>query len=368
MNIGVVVHGPGIIDSGYAIKILKILDDFGNVTSILGGTMGRTAVIDANIENIIDIKRKRLPSQSVNYLSKTNDLIVLLNYGKSNTTGYAFGYKVYNNALNGCLSLQIERPGQDDGKIIVWEKESYELAVKLSEILNMDILNKDEVINFIENQTGFHEENNIIHRKIAGVSSGENIMVNGVVIGHAIDDNLTIITDHDKIIDIRGGVIKGHGIEKLGTVDIKTAIVKTGLLRKSKDVKPRIIKTNNIQGKLTAIFLDHIAEDIYQYNDCNVLVSIGDDTTLVASDILYRFNIPIIGITDGDLDKVVEVGFKMDESVIIQVDSGFDDIVGGLVYDKLFSNGKKININSISELKDKILSIIDGESINYNIK
>ena len=45
MEIGVVVHGPGIIDSGWAMKIIDYLSNYGNVRCRLGGTMGRTAVI-----------------------------------------------------------------------------------------------------------------------------------------------------------------------------------------------------------------------------------------------------------------------------------------------------------------------------------
>ena len=43
MEIGVVVHGPGIVDSGWAEKIIDLLSNFGNVHCRLGGTMGRTA-------------------------------------------------------------------------------------------------------------------------------------------------------------------------------------------------------------------------------------------------------------------------------------------------------------------------------------
>ena len=57
-------------------------------------------------------------------------------------------------------------------------------------------------------------------------------------------------------------------------------------------------------------FLDHAGEDVYAFKDASAVITIGDDTTLISSDILYRFNVPIIGITDGDLDKVVESGFK----------------------------------------------------------
>ena len=58
MKIGIVVHGPNIIDSGYAIKLINLIKNYGDVSVRLGGTMGRTAVIDASLEDVIDITRK----------------------------------------------------------------------------------------------------------------------------------------------------------------------------------------------------------------------------------------------------------------------------------------------------------------------
>ena len=65
MKIGIVVHGPNIIDSGYALKLIELLKNYGDVSVRLGGTMGRTAVIDACLEGIIDISRKLVPSDSL---------------------------------------------------------------------------------------------------------------------------------------------------------------------------------------------------------------------------------------------------------------------------------------------------------------
>ena len=97
MRIGVVVHGPNIIDSGYALKLIELLKDYGEVKARLGGTMGRTAVIDASLENVIDISKKLVPSDSLKIFHDENvDVIFLLNYGKSDVTGQVFGYKVYN--------------------------------------------------------------------------------------------------------------------------------------------------------------------------------------------------------------------------------------------------------------------------------
>ena len=95
MKIGVVVHGPNIIDSGYVVKIIDLLKEFGDVSCRLGGTMGRTAVIDNFLEDTIDISRKLVPSDSIKLFHEDNvDVIFLLNYGKSHVTGQVFGVTV----------------------------------------------------------------------------------------------------------------------------------------------------------------------------------------------------------------------------------------------------------------------------------
>ena len=65
MKIGIVVHGPEIVDSGYAEEIMRMLQKYGEIKARLGGTMGRTAVLDAKLEDDIDINRKLLPSHSI---------------------------------------------------------------------------------------------------------------------------------------------------------------------------------------------------------------------------------------------------------------------------------------------------------------
>ncbi|OED30552.1 DUF2117 family protein [Methanosphaera sp. WGK6] len=365
LKIGIIVHGPGIIDTGEAKRIIGILSNYGEVSCRLGGTMGRTAVIDANLEDIINIEDKLLPSQSIQLLSEDNDILFLLNYGKSTVTGHTFGYKVLNNVGKQVNLVQIERPGESDGIIIQWNKFSdINLIKRIAHDLKLPITNYDEVIDLVEDLTGYSRENNRIERKVAGVSPEENIMLNGIIIGKVTSNNLTIISENNQIIEMKGGIIKQHGLEKLGDVDLSKAIIKTGLLRKSENINPRIINHER-KDKLKVMFLDHAAEDIYKYKDIDLLVTIGDDTTLLSSDILYRFSIPIIGITDGDLDKVVLKGFRHDDSLIIQVKSGYDDIIGNIIHELLFKSENYLIIDDMEEFKEKIISIINNQKISY---
>jgi hypothetical protein len=89
VDIGVVVHGPEVIDSGNALIVLTSLESLGRVTAVLGGTMGRVAVIDTGLENVIDISQRKKPSESIRDMQYSADLVVLLNQAKTRKTGLA---------------------------------------------------------------------------------------------------------------------------------------------------------------------------------------------------------------------------------------------------------------------------------------
>ncbi len=367
MRIGIVVHGPNIIDSGYALKLINLLKTYGDISVRLGGTMGRTAVIDANLESIIDITRKLVPSDSLKIFHDDDvDLIFLLNYGKSDVTGQVFGYKVYNYYINkidddNIPIIQIERPGEEDGSIIPWNND-LDIVGELSQKLKLSIVSPENVYENHIKQDNIGINQRIVH----GVSPGENIMVNSVVIGKTNSDKLILIAKDNHIVDIIGGNLKKHGLEKLGEVDLESAIIKTGLLRNAK-VIPRVISTNKLNDFKIA-FLDHAGEDVYKFIDSSVVITVGDDTTLISSDILYRFDIPIIGITDGDLDKVVEDGFKVKNSIIFEVESGFDDIVGRDIKSIMFDGTQESFVYSnIEDVRDKIIEIINNINCEYKI-
>ena len=445
MEIGVVVHGPGIVDSGWAEKIIDLLSNFGNVRCRLGGTMGRTAVIDAGLEDIIDISLKLLPSQSLELFNREHvDVIFLLNYGKSAETGRVFGYKVFNHYFKQISNedylatnhkslyessipvIQIERPGEEDGSIISWNATLNEQLAKskkskivklglgkknmveslsfnfeelfdgLKAALNLIEITPEEVVSsYLSNSQESDDEraiekllksyddyetSNYTYRKIHGVSEGENIFVNGIVVGYSNADSIVLVARDGFLVDIINGTVKYHGLEKLGPVDLERVIVKTGLLRKSEDVAPRILSHDDVSIKDTernlysgeisddeysfkVAYVDHAAYDIYKFKDFDLVVTIGDDTSLVASDILYRFNIPIIGITDGDLDKVVENGFVNENSTFIEVSSGFDDIVGQYINEEIFLSKDTLEVpydeeaNSVEEFKYALFSV-----------
>ncbi|MFY9637497.1 MAG: DUF2117 domain-containing protein [Methanobacterium sp.] len=375
MKIGVVVHGPQIVDTGFAEKILSLLGNYGMVKARLGGTMGRTAVIDAKLEDVIDISLKLLPSQSIDKISKDSDVVFLINYGKSIVTGHAFGYKVMSRCKSDPDLIQIERPGESDGSVIPWKPHLNDMAEKVANDLNLKVISPSSVVDSMETNSLYNsiDDENVVYRKIAGVSVDENIFLNGIVIGKSTSSDVTLVAKNGILTQILGGKIKEHGVEKLGRIELESAVVKTGLLRRSR-IKPRIIERNNEQiynkdnSKLNISYLSHAAEDIYKLKDADLVVTVGDDTTLVAADILYRFRVPIIGITDGDLDRVVEDGFRTVGSMIVELESGYDDIIGEKIFSELFNGRQTMEIENIENFKNKIIQIISSTTSRYNLK
>jgi hypothetical protein len=375
MKIGVVVHGPQIVDTGFAEKIINILKNYGTVKARLGGTMGRTAVIDANLEDDIDITLKLLPSQSIDKISESSDVVFLINYGKSSVTGHAFGYKVFNRCKSDPHLIQIERPGELDGTVIPWESNLNDLAHQIADELELKVMNPSKVAETVETDLIFNsnEDKTIVYRKLAGVSPDENIFLNGIVVGKSTSSDVTLIAENKILTQILGGKIKNHGVEKLGKIQLDDAVVKTGLLRRSR-IKPRIIKADleeiigKNNSKLNISYLSHAAEDIYKLKDSDLVVTVGDDTTLVAADILYRFQVPIIGITDGDLDRVVEEGFRTVGSLIVELESGYDDIIGKKIFLELFNGRQTMEIENIENFKRELLQIISSTTSKYNLK
>ena len=112
-----------------------------------------------------------------------------------------------------------------------------------------------------------YETSHYTYRKIHGVSPDENIFINGIVVGYSNADSIVLVARDGLIVDIINGTIKYHGLEKLGPVDLERVIVKTGLLRKSDDINPRILAHDEIHLNDTErnLYSGEISEDEYSF-------------------------------------------------------------------------------------------------------
>ena len=333
-EIGVVVHGPEVVDLGFAEMAIDRLSDLGTVTAVLGGTMGRVAVIDGSLEDRINISRRELPSRSVKRLEGACDFVLLLNYAKTRETGLAFGAMVAARARPDKPLLIADYGG---GYISLLAGDGVEIAEKLAGALELELVDPPRPPSRMENSGG------AVRRRMEGAVPGEKITVNGIVVGTALQETVEISTEGGKILDIRGAEVKLHGIEKLSSLDLETAILRTGEIRRTRNV-PRSVSNRGVD----AVLIDHAAEEAFEKADgAMVAVTVGDDTTAIAGDLLSRVGIPIVGVVDGDLDHLCERTAEPKGSVVIVVSAGSDDLVGIRVKEEIFRGGDRISMEGL---------------------
>lgn len=348
-RIGVIIHGPEIIDSDGARLVLDTLAEHYDVEAFLGGTMGRTAVIDAYLEDRIDITRRVGLSEAINSLQGV-DAAFLLNRGKTTGSGIVFGRIVVSRTKHIPI-IQIERPMDDDGAVIPWNDAlpwAKQVAGMLGLPIRMPPAAQDVLVRTDRSQT---------RRSIQGVVPGETIRINGIVVGTTVSNDVEIVVADGRIVDIAGAKIKEHGIEKLERIDLGTALIRTGSIRRTKHV-PRIGTTEGRRTNPYVVLIDHDAESTFEIAaDADLAITIGDDTTAIAGDLLYRLGIPIIGITDLDIDNILTNTTIFPGSTVLRVESGYDDIVGGIVHDTIFGGELRVSASSIDSVREQVIAI-----------
>ncbi len=360
-RIGVVIHGPAVIDSGRAYRVFEILAGIGEVRAVLGGTMGRAAVIDAGLEDVIDISISQKPSESVLALGACCDVMLLVNEGKCVESGFTFGRMVFEKLGSFTVPLiQVEFTRSEEGGcvLIPWT----EMKDSLLTHALLDELEKcfgAMVVLPSESRTCIEMKGDMVKRRVAGVRPGEYVTVNGIVIGRALSDEVCIVAKGGEIIELQGGRMKTHGVEKLERVDISTAIVRSGPLRTA-DVSPRVLE-HKVSG--IAVIIDHSAEQTFEIaKNTDVAVTVGDDTTAVAGDLLTRLGIPLVGITDGDRDGITDHTHMPPGSVVIRLAPGNDDVVGRRVRVEIFRGKERIMIGKMGfeGILDGVLGVAGG--------
>ncbi len=373
MEIGVVIHGPDIVDSGMAKIILNKLNDYGNISPIMAGTIGKTAVLDAHLEDIIDIRKSLKPSCCIEEFFKTKDLVILLNHGKTTNNGIIFANIVVSKLIDRNIKplIHIERPDSPDGKIVPWNSRSIDFALEMVKVTGLKITDVPELVTPIKVESNGHR----IIRDVHGVHIGEKIMVNGVIVGFAQSKDIQIITENGFIKNIKGARVKEHGLEKLHgyeqkiPIDLNACWVKSGPLRgNSFSARKNMTELKNISNeekssqdsgnKIKAVIIDHEAERSFELAEsAQIAVTIGDDTTDIAGDILYRLKIPIIGITDGDIDGFSHNKHIYPGSTVLRLQPDNDDIVGKEIRRQMFDGNDYAFFDSINILRNKIFTL-----------
>jgi hypothetical protein len=286
-----------------------------------GGTTAVAAVIDAGLEQVIDIGSRELPSVAIGRVSGSSDLVLLVNQGKDRGSSISFGRLVMSKVNVPVPVVQI-----DDGVCILWAGRDLELE-------GLGPLFKGELLDLRDDRQVQNEG----RRVLSGVRPGENVWMNGHVIGRAESSEVILRQSPDGSLMAEGMRTKPTGIERLGSFDLRTAIIRSGQVRRTR-AEPRSLSSEGS----TACLLDHCAEEsLFRCRDAAYVVTVGDDTSKIASALLYRLGVPVIAITDGDEDGISFEELLFPGSFLFRLAPGNDDQVGAEIARSFFSEGHR---------------------------
>ncbi len=322
------------IDTGWAERILRSLEGLGEVRAKLGGTTGYVALLDARLDSVVEFDRK-LPSECLSELSEWADVLVLTNHGRNRESGLAFAEQVFSRAEDVDSLVQVERPGEPDGGVVLWNPTDAER--KVAEHLRKDLgLEITEVRRVRTEETGRGGS-----RRIACVEPGDRILVNGITVGVAESRNVELIfDDRGYLVEIRGGRIKPEGVERLGRVDPGRVVVKTD--RRLRRTEPERKRVRRGPGRIHRVLLvDHDAErKVEDMRRSDAVVSVGDDTTCVCAELGDRLGVWVVGLVDLDPDGWVREdtreSLRGSENLAALLVCERDDDAGKLVRERFF--------------------------------
>ena len=100
--LGLLVHGPEVIDEGEVEEAIEILKGARfEVEAALGGITGKTAVIDAGMRGVIDISKDMKPSEVLaDFVKRGIDFILLVNHAKTEESGFVLGEGILRNFID----------------------------------------------------------------------------------------------------------------------------------------------------------------------------------------------------------------------------------------------------------------------------
>jgi len=343
MRVAVIVHGPEAVDSGLAARVLEKASALGHVRAVVGGTTAVAAVIDAGLEGRIDISERTLPSEAIGREVHRSDLVLLVNQGKDRGSSLAFGRLVMSKVDPGQVPVvQVE-----EGLSIIWSGDKDALQ-RAGPFLDGEMLDQRGMAVPAASEGA---------RTISGVRPGENIWVNGHVIGRAEGTEVSLSQPPDGTLLAKGVRLKPTGIQRLGGFDLRTAIVRSGQIRRT-TAQPRSLPA----GGKAVYLIDHCAERVlFLCRDAAYVVTVGDDTSKIASSLLYRLGIPILAITDGDEDGISDERLLYPGSHVFRLVPGTDDLVGAEIASSYFEEGRGSSAPAKIEEMASIIRAACGE-------
>jgi len=228
VKILVAVHGVEPIIKGHHSRIRDLLESLGFMVTISAvgesatSALGRASRLGAGTAAIEKSISRGLDEAGLADI----DGVVFLNAGRSTRSGIIFGAqtiaktKVVRNA-SALPFIQLERIGEPDGAVILWSEAGGTLARRLAEALRLPVITPSVEARRITKEGG--REIRQIHFAMAG----DTIVANGLKIGLCTTDQVYLVAEGGRLIDILGGKMLKRQAKRLVFGSISEVIVKT---------------------------------------------------------------------------------------------------------------------------------------------
>jgi len=388
-RLGFLVHGPEAVDEGDVERAVETLKGHGfELEAALGGISGKTAVIDAGLQHVIDINKDLRPSEVLgDFLSRGIDFIILVNHAKTEESGLGLGEGILGNFMRSgrrpeeLSFVQLEYCNQ---RCIRWLLKPGDVDVYAE--LRALFRGFTELVP-PKPESRCKRSAGRVYREIRGVQPGEKIVLDGVIIGtvsrECRDSCVTLIAKEGRLVGLEGGVLIEHNLAKLPPIDLENELIKSAcVIRRT---APKRVECEGTFGKgkrkKKACILYTVEKLFPKLEDADaaveIVVTVGDDTTSIAGDILKRFGVRLIGLTDGDADGLItgiERGdleeytkFLPKGSMIIRLQPETDDVIGEQVKAAIFNGRDELELSGevdqqFEVMKQRILELA-GEKL-----
>jgi len=347
MRICIRFHMSGIFDSGWARKLLDALRRRGEVTALVTGTTGATALLDACMEKEVE----SIPMRWSVWLKASKekfDIGITATHTQDSERVKAECWHLSRRVP------EVPLVGIDTGCriIIPWSEGTGGFAAALGEELGFSV---QERVDFGRT---FWTEGGREYRRVLAVTPGDLLVVDWIVVGRVRSSEVVVVTERGRIVEILGTEVKAHGVEKLGRIDLsRCKIDSVATLRGEIPCRRRV----DYAGGDRAAFINHSGYNVYSFLKWGIraAVTVGDDTTAVAGDILSRYGVPVVGITDGDSDGLLSGGRYAKGSLILRVAK--DDAFGEAVFTEIFRGMDCIDCGDFEALKEKVVGLAKGK-------
>lgn len=154
------------------------------------------------------------------------DGVVLLNCGRSAQSGVIFGSQTIANTkilknMTSMPLIQVERPGKIDGVLLAWNESGKELGGSMAAEIGVPLITPSLEAKMITKAGGREV------RQIHFASIGDTVVVNGYKVGVCLVDQVYLIGENGRLVDLMGGKIFKREARKITFDSISSLMVKT---------------------------------------------------------------------------------------------------------------------------------------------